>query len=179
MLWLCTVLTCYREKPETKEKVKWGSQMVHYNTQNVDALYPNIYLLANQLCLSYKEMEAIHWSMSLNCLVCLPHSILKLWGVCSNVLGMMILQRFYLGQVNNNHSATHLLLLISLFYSCSERQATILSQDREGKRRNVVEHTLLSHQPINHPMKCHSHFKVLRGFAKVTCPGSSGTRTWS
>lgn len=34
--------------------------MVHYNTQNVDALYPNIYLLANQLCLSYKEMEAIH-----------------------------------------------------------------------------------------------------------------------
>ena len=80
--------------------------------------------------------------MSLNCLAYLPHPILKLLGLSSNALGMMILQSFDLGQVNNNHSAMHLLALISLFHSCSGRQASILSQDREGERRNVVEHML-------------------------------------
>ena len=55
---------------------------------------------------------------------------------------MMILQSFYLGQVNNNHSAMPLLVLISLFHSCFGRQVSILYQDREGERRNVVEHTL-------------------------------------
>ena len=49
---------------------------------------------------------------------------------------MMILQSFYLGQVNNNHSAMPLLVLISLFHSCFGRQVSILYQDREGERRN-------------------------------------------
>lgn len=90
---------------------------------------------------------------------------------------MMILQSFNLGPVSSNHTAVHLLALISLFHSCFGRQVSILYQDREGEEEMWWSIHSMSGQPANHPIKYHDHFTVSRGFAKVTLPESSGART--
>lgn len=75
--------------------------------------------------------------MFLNCLVHLPHPVLKRLQLSSNVLGSTIPQSFYLRQVNSNNSIVHLLALISLFHNYSGREASILSLKTEKEKEET------------------------------------------